>query len=133
MSNLYVLISFDVEHDAEPLSDRCDGVKKGIPKILDVLDYFDIHCTFNILGCIIDEYLDLFKQIKTNGHEIGCHSYNHEALGFMDDKYIYKQVEKSTNTIKKNKPNRLDKIIRGVAFVSLIAYSGKFSFLFFKT
>ena len=101
MGNLYVLIGFDVEHDAEPLSDRCEGVKKGIPKILDILDYFDINCNFNILGCIIDEHLDLFKQIKAKGHEIGSHSYDHEALGFMDNKYTRNQIEKSTNAIRK--------------------------------
>jgi len=99
MDDIYVLIGFDVEHDAEPFSDACEGVKKGIPLILDVLDTLDIHCTFNILACIIDDNFDLFKQIQTSGHELGCHSYDHEALSFMSDEDIYAQVEKATNDI----------------------------------
>ena len=98
---MYVLIGFDVEHDAEPFSDTCEGVRKGIPFLLDVLDTFDIHCTFNILASIIDDNFDLFKQIQKRGHELGCHSYDHEALSFMSDEEIYSQVEKATYDIHK--------------------------------
>jgi peptidoglycan/xylan/chitin deacetylase (PgdA/CDA1 family) len=101
MDDTYVLIGFDVEHDAEPFSDTCEGVKQGIPLILDVLDTFDIHCTFNILASIIDDNFDLFKQIQKSGHELGCHSYDHEALSFMSDEEIYSQVEKATHDIHK--------------------------------
>jgi peptidoglycan/xylan/chitin deacetylase (PgdA/CDA1 family) len=101
MGNLYVLIGFDVEHDAEPFSDACEGVKKGIPPILDVLDELDIHCTFNILANIIDDNFDVLKQIKTRSHEIGCHSYDHEALAFLSNEEIHWRVEKATQVIQK--------------------------------
>jgi peptidoglycan/xylan/chitin deacetylase (PgdA/CDA1 family) len=101
MSNLYVLIGFDVEHDAEPFSYTCEGVKKGIPSILNVLDELDIYCTFNILANIIDDNLDVLMQIKKCGHEIGCHSYDHEALGFLSDEDIEWRVEKATQVIQK--------------------------------
>jgi len=101
MDDIYVLIGFDIEHDAEPFSDTCEGVKKGIPLILDVLDGLDIQCTFNILACIIDGHVDLFKHIKKSGHELGCHSFDHEALPFMADEEIYSQVQRATNDIQK--------------------------------
>ena len=101
MKDLYVLIGFDVEHDAEPFSQTSEGVKRGIPLILDILDCLDIRCTFNILGCIIDEHLDLFKHIQQCGHELGCHSYDHEVLAFMDDEDIYSQVQRATSAIEK--------------------------------
>jgi peptidoglycan/xylan/chitin deacetylase (PgdA/CDA1 family) len=101
MNDLYVLIGFDVEHDAEPFSNACEGVKTGLPTILDVLDRLDIHCTFNILACIIDDHIDLFNQIKKSGHELGCHSFDHEALSFMDDEAIYSQVQRATSDIQK--------------------------------
>ena len=101
MGNLYVLIGFDVEHDAEPFSDTCEGVKKGIPSILNVLDELDIHCTFNILANIIDDNFNVLTQIKTHGHEIGCHSYDHEALAFLSDEEIHWRVEKATQAIQK--------------------------------
>jgi peptidoglycan/xylan/chitin deacetylase (PgdA/CDA1 family) len=101
MNDLYVLIGFDVEHDAEPFSNACEGVKTGLPLILDVLDRLDIHCTFNILASIIDDHVDLFNQIKKIGHELGCHSFDHEALSFMDDEAIYSQVQRATNDIQK--------------------------------
>jgi len=99
MDDMYVLFGFDVEHDAEPFSATCEGVKKGIPLLLDILDTFDIHCTFNILASIIDDNFDLFKQIQQSGHELGCHSYDHEALSFLSDEEIYAQVEKATHEI----------------------------------
>jgi hypothetical protein len=102
MQDVYVLIGFDVEHDAEPFSQTSEGVKKGIPLLLDVLDSLDIRCTFNILACIIDEHLDLFKHIQRSGHELGCHSFDHEALSFMDDEDIYSQVQRATKTIEEN-------------------------------
>ena len=101
MGNLYVLIGFDVEHDVEPFSDTCEGVKKGIPSILNVLDELDIQCTFNILANIIDDNFDVLTQIKTRGHEIGCHSYDHEALAFLSDEEIHWRVEKATQMIQK--------------------------------
>jgi peptidoglycan/xylan/chitin deacetylase (PgdA/CDA1 family) len=101
MKNLFVLIGFDIEHDAEPFSNSCEGVKKGLPKILDILSKLEINCTFNILGSIIDDNFDLFKQIKKNGHELGCHSNDHEALSFMSDEDIYLQIENATNSIFK--------------------------------
>lgn len=101
MNDLYVLIGFDVEHDAEPFSNTCEGVKAGLPVILDVLDRLDIHCTFNILASIIDDHVDLFNRIKKSRHELGCHSFDHEALSFMDDEAIYSQVQRATNDIQK--------------------------------
>lgn len=101
MNNLYVLIGFDVEHDAEPFLDTCEGVKKGIPIILNVLNELDIHCTFNILANIIDDNFDMLKQIKTHGHELGCHSYDHEAMAFLPDEEIHWRVEKATQMIQK--------------------------------
>jgi len=101
MKNTFVLIGFDIERDAEPFSKSCEGIKKGLPKILDILDQLEINCTFNILASIIDDNFDLFKQIQKSGHELGNHSYEHEALSFMSDEGIYLQVEKSTNDIHK--------------------------------
>ncbi len=98
---VYVLIGFDVEHDAEPFSQTSKGVQRGIPLVLDILDDFDIRCTFNILGCIIDEHLDLFKCIRQSGHELGCHSFDHEVLAFMDDEDSYSQVKRATSAIVK--------------------------------
>jgi peptidoglycan/xylan/chitin deacetylase (PgdA/CDA1 family) len=106
MAETYVLIGFDVEHDAEPFSQTSDGVKTGIPLILDILDQLDIRCTFNILGCFIDDHRDLFQRIQKSGHELGCHSFDHEALSFMDEKEICFQVEKATNAIEKKLGNR---------------------------
>jgi len=101
MKNLFVLIGFDIEHDAEPFSNSCEGIKQGLPRILGILDELEICCTFNILGCIIDENFDLFKEIQKSGHELGCHSFDHEAISFLSDEDIYLQIEKATSEIHK--------------------------------
>jgi peptidoglycan/xylan/chitin deacetylase (PgdA/CDA1 family) len=101
MDDLYVLIGFDVEHDAEPFSQTCEGVQTGLPLILDILDSLDIHCTFNILASIIDDHVDLFKRVQHQGHELGCHSFDHEALSFMENEDMYVQVQRATVDIEK--------------------------------
>lgn len=93
------ILTFDIEdwycHDN--LSRNFDWDKyevriyDGVDKILSALDEHHLKGTFFCLGWIAEHHPDVIKRIATAGHQIGCHSYQHELAtrfdkaGFMAD------------------------------------------------
>ncbi len=53
------------------------GPKIAGPRILDLLDKYQIKACFFIPGKIVESYPELVKEIHTRGHEIGFHGYSH--------------------------------------------------------
>lgn len=52
------------------------------PEILDVLDRHGATATFFCIGKKVDQYPDLARAIVSNGHEIGNHTWSHDAFRF---------------------------------------------------
>ncbi|MFC1995068.1 polysaccharide deacetylase [Chloroflexota bacterium] len=55
------------------------GARVGVPRILELLDTYNIKSTWFIPGHTADTYPDIVKEIYTRGHEIGHHGYLHES------------------------------------------------------
>ena len=85
-----VLLTFDVDGEAlwlcrDPenidrpvtLSLGRYGPVKGVPRILKLLDRYDLPATFFIPGMIAEKYQGMVKEIDERGHEIGNHSWTH--------------------------------------------------------
>ena len=53
------------------------GPEVGVPRILKLLDKYDIKAGFFIPGGTIEEYPDMVRRVHESGHEIGFHSYGH--------------------------------------------------------
>ncbi len=62
------------------LSRGAYGPKQGIPRILHMLDTWNIKATFFIPGVIAEKYPDVVREISRRGHEIGFHGYLHEEF-----------------------------------------------------
>lgn len=64
-------------------------------KILDLLNNNGkFKATFFILGWLAERYGKLVKEIDANGHEIGCHSYQHKLVYKMQpDEFRYDTVK----------------------------------------
>lgn len=90
-SNMYVVLSFDVDGETlwlsrDPsgatgpvmLSQGAYGPKTAVPRILRLLDEYDIRSTFFIPGWVAERYGKMCEEIMKNGHEIGHHGYLHE-------------------------------------------------------
>jgi peptidoglycan/xylan/chitin deacetylase (PgdA/CDA1 family) len=60
------------------LSRGAYGPKQGIPRILAMLDAWDIKATFFIPGIVAESYPDVVRAIAKAGHDIGYHGYLHE-------------------------------------------------------
>jgi peptidoglycan/xylan/chitin deacetylase (PgdA/CDA1 family) len=93
----YVVLSFDVDgetlwvaRDQEnwnrplTLSQGKYGPKVGLPRILNLLDKYNIPATFFVPGWIIENYKDEIKEVVARGHELGHHGYLHEWPDLMD-------------------------------------------------
>ena len=50
------------------------------PQILDLLDKYQAHATFFVLGCKVEKYPWLIKEMLRRGHEVGNHSFSHPRL-----------------------------------------------------
>jgi polysaccharide deacetylase family protein (PEP-CTERM system associated) len=79
------ILTFDIEEwyhfDIFSTEDKWDCYNSRIdlylPKVLDILDEYQIKATFFCLGWIARTYPKFVKVIKQRGHEIGCHSDKH--------------------------------------------------------
>lgn len=85
-----VALTFDVDAEApwlgaDPanadrltlLSDSRFGVNRGLPRVLDVLDEFDIPATFYVPGDTAVRFRDRLERIADPRHDIGHHGYLH--------------------------------------------------------
>jgi peptidoglycan/xylan/chitin deacetylase (PgdA/CDA1 family) len=54
------------------------GLKRGLERILDAVDRYNIKCTFFIPGKIAENYPKEVLEISNRGHEIANHGYAHE-------------------------------------------------------
>ncbi len=58
---------------------------KYTPQILDVLRKYHVPATFFVIGQNAESYPTLVRQMLSDGHEIGSHSYTHPNMGTVSD------------------------------------------------
>lgn len=58
--------------------------KVGLPRLLDVYSKYDVKATFYTTGKFAELSPESIDLVKSNGHEIGCHSYSHEKNKYLD-------------------------------------------------
>ncbi len=54
------------------------GYKEGIPRIVRLLRKYGLRSTFFVPGWVVERHVDLVKELRDLGHEIGHHGYLHE-------------------------------------------------------
>jgi peptidoglycan/xylan/chitin deacetylase (PgdA/CDA1 family) len=93
-----VVLSFDVDAESafvfrEPhqaatrldeMEERRFGVRTGLPRILRLLDKYDLPATFFVPGYTITHHTSAIETIQAAGHELGCHGNVHETLHMLD-------------------------------------------------
>ena len=75
-----IVLTFDIERDIPNFLDTDFGVTIGLIKILNLLDDFQIKGTFFCTGTVVKQQPRIVPLIESKGHEIACHSFNHERL-----------------------------------------------------
>lgn len=67
--------------NAERLGVRSQGlyaVKRGVPKLLELLAETKMPATFFVPGWVAEHHTDRVREVRDAGHEIGHHGYSHE-------------------------------------------------------
>jgi peptidoglycan/xylan/chitin deacetylase (PgdA/CDA1 family) len=80
-----------------------DGpIPEVTPWVLDQLDKYDAKATFFCVGQNVEKYGDIFHQVKSQGHTIGSHTYNHIS-GWASDNLDYMlNVRKASKICESN-------------------------------
>lgn len=91
------ILTFDIEdwYNCDFISGDFDWDKHevriydGVRRILDELDRRNLKGTFFCLGWLAENHPLIIKEIADRGHEIGCHSYQHElSHRFTPEEFI---------------------------------------------
>lgn len=73
-----------------------DGPSGRTMELLNVLEQYDAHATFFMLGQNVSKYPDAVKKMQQIGCEIGSHTFNHANLSTLDPGGIAEEIA-STN------------------------------------
>jgi len=93
------VFSVDVERDLH--TEKFDGIEKGIPKLIKILEKYLIKATFFVTGETIKKYPLLFKNLNKKGHEIAVHSYSHLRYDQLNMKEKEKEIKKTISVYHK--------------------------------
>ena len=77
------------------------GPKRGVPRILNLLDKYDIKATFYIPGYVAETHEDMVMELVRLGHEVGHHGYMHEPLGTVPIDQEIEILEKGMHILKR--------------------------------
>lgn len=83
------------------MSHQSYGPLVGVPRILDLLDRYDVKATFFAPGYSAERYPDVIRRIVDAGHEIGHHSYFHEDTSWMDEKTEADMIDRGLEALDK--------------------------------
>jgi peptidoglycan/xylan/chitin deacetylase (PgdA/CDA1 family) len=60
------------------------GPRKGVYRIMDLLDKYEIKATFCIVGKTAERYPEAVEEIVSRGHELACHGYTHRGYNDLE-------------------------------------------------
>jgi peptidoglycan/xylan/chitin deacetylase (PgdA/CDA1 family) len=95
-----IALTFDIERDIPNFLDTDFGLRIGLIKILNLLDEFQIKSTFFCTGNVVEQQPHIVNMIEDKGHEIACHSLNHERLNNLSFEQCKKDIAKSKKLLE---------------------------------
>ena len=99
--------SFSVDVEKDLHTGSYNGITKGIPELLKLLERNKIKATFFVTGETLEKYPKITKLLAKKGHEIGLHGYSHkrfDSMSLKDKENEIKLSIKAYKKILKNKP-----------------------------
>jgi len=104
-------LSIDLEYwwNIELLKDKipeekADLIVESVDPLLDLLDQYNVHATFFVLGMVAEKYPDIIEEIHKQGHEIGCHGYSHKTLYDLGETGFEEDIKKALVFLRKYRP-----------------------------
>ncbi len=93
------IYSVDTTKNEISITFDCAWGGDDIPKLLDILEKYEVKATFFIVGDWMNKYSDNVKLIAKNGHEVANHSYTHPNMTLLKDEEIRKEILMANNKI----------------------------------
>lgn len=81
-------------------TERSYGMRTGLPRLLDLLDRYDVTSTFPTCGMTAEWYPESIAEIADRGHEVSNHSYSHELLVELDVDAEQKEILEGERAIE---------------------------------
>lgn len=69
--------------------------------LLDILDEYNVKCTFFCVEFWVNKFPDMVKEIVSRGHEIGTHSKTHPKMSTLTKEQINEELSSSITAIEK--------------------------------
>lgn len=80
-------------------ADGAYAPRRGVPRILDLLDRYGIPASFFVEGWNAEKYASLAKEVVDRGHEIGAHGWMHEEWNQLDPVLENDLIKRTTEAI----------------------------------
>ena len=68
--------------------------------LIDILDKYDIHATFFVVGDWVDKYPESVKALHDAGHEVMSHSTHHDHYNSLTSSQIVADIQESCDKIE---------------------------------
>jgi peptidoglycan-N-acetylglucosamine deacetylase len=113
-SQCAVVLSFDVDAESgyvfrypkeaasrlDEMEERRFGVRTGLPRILRLLEQYNLPATFFVPGYTAEHHHAAVQSIVDAGHEIGCHGNVHEAVHMLDEEAERRILQEQLDILK---------------------------------
>src|ERR1700686_4381794 len=83
------------------LSRGAYGANEGVPRILKLMERYDLPSTFFIPGDTADRHPDETRAIVNAGHEIGHHGYLHEPPHLLNEQEERTMLERGIEALER--------------------------------
>ncbi len=71
-------------------------------RILDLLAEYGVKATFFVLGWVGEKYPELIRDIRSSGHEVACHGYNHRLIYDLTPEEFREDVRRAKGILEDN-------------------------------
>lgn len=88
-----------------------DGPGEYTEKVLNILKMYNIKATFFVLGELVKLRSDLVRELVSNGHSIGIHTFSHPNFYKLQKRYTVKQLEEILISELKNTEHELKQVL----------------------
>ncbi|NYT76998.1 polysaccharide deacetylase [Alcaligenaceae bacterium] len=81
------------------MSQGAYGWKVGMPRILRLLEKYEVCCTFFVPGLVAEQHPELMREIVDRGHEVAHHSYSHKWIVNLSPEEEREEMEKGLEAL----------------------------------
>ena len=78
----------------------CGSHNRYVPRILEILDEYNVHITFFVTGKFAAANPELVRAMAVHGHEIGNHTWSHPNLDELKKDEIYSEVSRTSDLLE---------------------------------